>query len=102
MNQQTLIYIAIGWFFLMGPGSAIFKKADQTPTPPPQSSGQPQSSTITGAGAANVGGCPSNLTQDQCSKYLTERINLERDKAWAGVAGQGIAAGSGLLKSLFS
>jgi len=99
VNQQTLIYIAIGWFFLMGPGSALFKKADQIQTPPP---GQPQTSAVTGAGAANVGGCPSNLTQDQCSKYLTERINLERDKAWAGVAGEGIKAGSGLLKSLFS
>ena len=99
MNQQTLLYIAIGWFFLMGPGSTLFKQATPVSTPPP---GQPQAATVTGAGAANVGGCPSNLSQDQCAKYLSERIGLERDKAWAGVAGEGIKAGSGLLKSLFS
>ena len=96
MNQQQMFYVAIAavaWYYLAGPG-----KAETTnPAKPP-----PQSSTVTGAGAANMGGCPSNLSQDQCSKYLSERIGLERDKAWAGVAGEGIKAGSGLLKSLFS
>jgi hypothetical protein len=96
VNQQ-MFYVAIAavaWYFLVGPG----KQAQATAVYQPP----PQTSTVTGAGAANMGGCPSNLSQDQCSKYLSERIGLERDKAWAGVAGQGIAAGSGLLKGLFS
>lgn len=97
MNNQTLIILAaIGaaWYFLMGPG-----KQTQTTV---VSQATPQTSTVPGAGAANVGGCPSNLSQDQCAKYLSDRISLERDKAWAGVAGEGIKAGSGLLKGLFS
>jgi hypothetical protein len=97
MSNQTLIYIgiaAVAWYFLMGPG--------KQPQVTVVSQSTPQTSAVTGAGAANVGGCPSSLSQDQCSKYLSERIGLERDKAWAGVAGQGIAAGSGLLKGLFS
>ena len=100
MNQQQMFYLAIAafaWYYLAGPG-----KASAIMPPPNPSQSKSQTPTVTGAGAANVGGCPPNLSQDQCSKYLTERINLERDKAWAGVAGEGIKAGSGLLKSLFS
>lgn len=97
MSNQTMILIAVGaalWYFTMGPGKATAQGVVSQSTP--------QTSTVTGSGAANVGGCPSNLSQDQCAKYLSDRIALERDKAWAGVASEGIKTGGGVLKGLFS
>lgn len=92
MNNQTLlIALAVGaWYFLMGPG-----KKPATVTPPGAT--PPQTPTVTGAGSALLGGCPPNLSQEQCSKYLSERISLEKEKAWAGVAGEGIKQGGSLL-----
>lgn len=97
MNNQTLlIALAVGaWYFLVGPG-----KKTEVKTPPPGST-PPQTSTVTSAGSATLGSCPSGLKEEQCSKYLSDRIGLEKEKAWAGVATEGIKQGGGLLSKIF-
>lgn len=74
-------------------GKGPFRKA---PAPPPGST-PPQTKGTSPIGSAITGGCPPNLSSDQCAKFLSDRMALEETKAWADVANTGIKTTGGLL-----